>query len=218
MPLLSECGFTSFLQYSPRGTLESSKVSKQVTLCVKNNGTWRIGTDVKPVIPAIVSSLLRHRDDTPVIAECFRGEVIAVPVPGHAPKVAGALWVAEQICLALHASGLVSGVHPLLRRVQRVKKSAGSSDRPTTADHYETINVEPGVLIGRQARLLLVDDVVTRGATFLACTSRIREAYPANAVGAFAIIRTMSEIEVKDMTAPVTGKITMQRNGPHREP
>jgi hypothetical protein len=66
--------------------------------------------------------------------------------------------------------------------------------------------------------LVIVDDVVTRGATFLACEARLREAFPSVPISCFAVVRTMSGVEVDSPIAPASGKITYRGGHLHREP
>lgn len=66
------------------------------------------------------------------------------------------------------------------------------------------------------ARLVLVDDVVTRGATLLACASRLMEAYPSIPVTGFAVARTMSggfDDSIVDLKVPVRGVIRLTESG-----
>jgi len=56
--------------------------------------------------------------------------------------------------------------------------------------------------------MVLVDDVVTRGSTLIACASLLDEALPAADISAFAAVRTMSDLEdVPTMREPCVGMI-----------
>lgn len=80
-----------------------------------------------------------------------------------------------------------------------------------------TIAVGDVLAVGSR-RIVLVDDVVTRGATLLGCASLLMSALPQIEVGAFAAVRTMSSAEIGAMLAPVTGLITYRAGRLHREP
>ncbi len=50
-----------------------------------------------------------------------------------------------------------------------------------------------GTLAAKGDNFVIVDDIVTRGATILGCANRLLEAFPEANVAAFAAIRTMSD-------------------------
>jgi adenine/guanine phosphoribosyltransferase-like PRPP-binding protein len=59
-------------------------------------------------------------------------------------------------------------------------------------------------------RIVLVDDVVTKGATLLAAASLIHAAFPDTRVEAFALVRTLGlQPEVQRIVDPVVGTITL---------
>ncbi len=64
--------------------------------------------------------------------------------------------------------------------------------------------------IHRPARITLIDDVVTLGATFIAAASLVKEEFPESEVRAFALIRTRSLIpEITQIVDPVVGVIAL---------
>ena len=68
-------------------------------------------------------------------------------------------------------------------------------------------------------RIILVDDVVTRGTTFLSAQEVIHKAHPWLEVVGFAAVRTMSFEVVTEPLAPVVGSIALaQRGWGNREP
>jgi hypothetical protein len=88
-----------------------------------------------------------------------------------------------------------------------VRKSAIAppSERPTVQQHYDSFVVK--IVAPAPIQIVLIDDVVTAGSTLLAAASRIAEAYPDASVRAFALIRTMSGLEIDQVVAPATGTI-----------
>ena len=83
--------------------------------------------------------------------------------------------------------------------------------------HYESLAIDPNrPLLGSQHHLVIVDDVVTRGATFFGCYARLEKAYPGIKISCFALIRTMSGGEVDSILSPVAGVIRLSPL--HREP
>ena len=69
----------------------------------------------------------------------------------------------------------------------------------------------PAVTRGLTApeRIVLIDDVVTKGATLLAGASLVRDAFPGVQVDCFALVRTLGlQPEVDQIVDPVVGTIT----------
>jgi len=127
-------------------------------------------------------------------AAFFRPDTVLVPVPGSAAEP-GARWVGQQLAGCLRELGLGQSVQSLLCRRHAVRKSATSPPglRPTVMDHYASFalaGVRPGW--GSPARLVLVDDVITRGRTLLAGAARLREAFPQAEIRGFALLRTLA--------------------------
>ena len=121
----------------------------------------------------------------------FSDDTVLVPVPGSAPiRNNSTPWIGEQICEALATAGLGREVLPIAKRVITVKKSAyqAPSERPTPMDHFESIDVQREVVT--PDKILLVDDVVTKGSTLLGLASRVHDVYPDSEIRAFAMICT----------------------------
>ena len=114
-----------------------------------------------------------------------------VPVPGHSLHHPGALWPSKRIAEALQAAGVGNRVEPCLVRKKPVQKSAWAKpgERPTARMHYESFAVETTLIA--PTSVLLVDDVVTRGATLVGGAARISEAFPdVSSIQAMTIART----------------------------
>lgn len=216
MPLPSEIPFVSFLRYSPRGTSPASKLSQAVMRGIKNDGALPSGARA---IEFAARRLREELPNYPVLTPCFGPHTWLVPVPRSAPLVQGGLWPSRRLCDAIHKEGLVAGVLPAITRASAVVKSAtaAAGQRPDPQKHYDSLAVAPNVnlLVGS---LTIVDDVVTRGATFLACYARLRGVYPETPIHCFAMIRTMSGVEVDSVLDPVAGVISSKNGFLHREP
>ncbi len=69
-------------------------------------------------------------------------------------------------------------------------------------------------MITEPTNILLVDDLVTRRATFLGAASRIAEMYTNTNIKAFAAMRTISNgSEFSDIIDPRNGTIVLLSNG-----
>jgi hypothetical protein len=153
--------------------------------------------------------------------EPFLGpDVVLVPAPRSAPiRDVTTLWPAQRICTQLVAGKLGREVLPCITRTMAVPKSAfaASGERPDASRHYETMAVEVGLMRG--ARIAVVDDIITKGATLLAAASRVQEAFPEAEVRAFALLRTMGLVEeVEKILDPCRGTITLARGEVVRDP
>jgi phosphoribosylpyrophosphate synthetase len=69
-------------------------------------------------------------------------------------------------------------------------------------------------LLPEPSNILLIDDIVTRGATLLGAASRLAEAFPKTKICAFAAMRAItSEKEFDQEYSPVIGKIVLRQQG-----
>lgn len=144
----------------------------------------------------------------------FQPNTILVPTPKSSLMRPDTLWVPERIAKALVNVGLGNAVSSCLFRRVPVPKAARSppSMRPTAARHYETIGIQAG--LSPPDEILLVDDIVTRGATLLGAANRLADAFPQTRIRAFAVIRTISRPDKFNKTFdPRIGTITLRRDG-----
>jgi predicted amidophosphoribosyltransferase len=158
--------------------------------------------------------LTRHE----TLAGLFDCETWFVPVPSSALR-SGSVWAAERLATALHGIGLGKGVWTGLYRGHGVRKSATalSGHRPSVRQHYESFGVTYSGT--PPSRLLLIDDVVTRGRTTFAAALRLHEALPNADIRAFALVRTMGLLpDVTHFFEPCQGVIRWAGGDARREP
>jgi len=157
--------------------------------------------------------------DSPLLSGFFDARDVLVPVPGSAPRASGRLWAAEHLAGALVAAGLGGNAWPGLHRVRAVQRSATAApgERPSVNLHYESFYVEePSV---PPERIVLIDDVVSRGRTLLAAASRVHDTFPRAQVLAFALVRTMGFIpRVEQLLDPCRGEIRWRCGDAFRSP
>jgi hypothetical protein len=202
----SNLAFVSLLQYAPRGTTPLSQASRMVTYTIKNDGFM----GATRVIAHAARRVAEHLNAYPCLQECFGPAVTFVPIPRSSPRRAGFLWPAERICACLLAEGLGREMLPCLERTRPVPRAslAATGQRPTPPDHYDSTRVRSSRRRATPERITLVDDVITRGSSFVGMVPRIREAYPDATIHCFAVVRTVSTGEVPEIFAPTAGTIT----------
>jgi len=151
--------------------------------------------------------------------ELFAREAWLIPVPGCTPALPEST-VAYRLAIALHSLGLARGVWPGIARRVAVTKSATATtgERPTVRQHYESF------AIGRMprpppARIILVDDVITKGRTLFAAAARLRGESSHTDIRAFALVRTMGfRGGVERLLAPCEGYVYWAGGDARREP
>jgi phosphoribosylpyrophosphate synthetase len=68
-------------------------------------------------------------------------------------------------------------------------------------------------------RLLLIDDVVTRGRTLLAAAMRLHEAFPQARISAFALLRTLGfAVDLDALLEPCVGRVRWRAGDAYRNP
>jgi len=115
-----------------------------------------------------------------------------VPAPKSSLTQPDTLWASERIAKALVAEGVGCQVVYCLTRTKPVAKAASCSpsSRPTAQQHYESLTVQGA--LSKPEDIVIVDDIVTRGATLLGCANRLADAFPRCRITAFAAMRTIS--------------------------
>lgn len=183
MSFVSELQVGSLLLY-PKGSSSASASARAfIRYDIKQGKVKRIGQTAKRLTEVLAGSPLE---------ELLGAAGVLVPAPGHAPRFQGGLWVPEQICQALVAVGVGERALALVERWEAVVQSSSGTSaeyRVDPKEHYRTLKVL-GLLEGA-ARFTLVDDVVTRGSTLIACATRLREQFPNAEIRAFALARVV---------------------------
>lgn len=208
---LSQLEFSALLTYTPRGLSRLIGHSKNVMLYLKKDSYVE---DPPILMSQWVAKTILNNLATLEFASFFQPNTILVPTPKSSLMRPNTLWVPERIAKALVKVGLGKEVLSCLFRRTPVPKAARSAPhmRPTTAKHYETIGIHVG--LSPPDEILLVDDIVTRGATLLGAANRLADAFPNTRIRAFAAMRTISNPnEFTKLYDPCVGTITLQPAG-----
>lgn len=208
---LSKLAFGSLLTYSPKGESETSKKSRGWRDHIKRGS-----------VEALKKAADKLQSDLNILpfAGLFKGDVVLVPVPGHAPLSAvDALWVSKRIAEELVLRGLGKSVMACLSRKHSVAKSAYAEKgkRPSVREHYESFEVNRDLTMPQN--IVLIDDVITKGATILAAAWAIKSVYHQAQVSAFALLRTMGFVsDVASVLDPCLGEISFEGEDVARRP
>ncbi len=206
MPFPSKLPFHALLQYSPRGTSKVSVQSRDVCYGIKDDKYYR--QKKQQYIDYFAQGLHDNLERLPSLQVCFGPDVQLIPVPRSAPMQKGSLWPSERICEALIDNGLADNYSPSIERLQRIRRSASSAgNRPNPTEHYKTLGLTTS-LLPTSNTITVVDDVVTRGSTFVAIDRLLREKYPNATIHYFAMVRTVSDGELDKVIQAVEGTIT----------
>jgi hypothetical protein len=208
--------FGSFLTYTPRPTNQAQRLSKNITLTLKEDEF--LPTPQMPISEFLTRELQRSMPSLP-FSDFFKSKPVLVPTPSSSLTKPGTLWVPARLASAMASNGLGASVIESLIRVKPLPKAATSApdSRPTAKDHYESREVQKH--LKELNDILLVDDVITRGATLLGAANRLAEAYPNARVRAFAMIRTISSAsEFIGIQSPARGTVRLVGDQTRRSP
>ncbi len=203
--------FASCYVYSPNGTGAESERSRVLRELLKAGETR--------VLFHYADRVRREFDANASLTAFLGPSSVLVPVPGSAPSRGDDRLITERLAAAFMAEGLGNAIWRGVRRVRRVRKSATAlpGSRPTVAEHYASFAVEPGG--EAPSRIVLVDDVVTKGRTLLAAAARLRESFPTSDVRAFALLRTLGlGQKVERLFDPCVGQIQWRAGDASRTP
>ena len=209
--MIRNISFGSCYVYSPTGQCAVSRRSRLLRALLKAGDAEFLGHYAARVKQEVCAHHL--------FAGYFQATTVLIPVPGSMPQPPGVASVAEQLAAALVEAGLGGVVWSGLKRVRPVRKSATGPGgaRPTVAKHYDSFTVEPRESLPE--RILLVDDVVTKGRTLIAAATRVHEAFPQAPICAFALLRTMGLVaEIAQLVDPCVGQIRWRAGDAHRCP
>jgi predicted amidophosphoribosyltransferase len=205
--LLHNLEFGALLSYTPRGDIKS----KDLMLLLKRDSYVE---DPPILMSQWIAKVIKQYMNTLPFATFFQTNTVLVPTPKSSLMQRETLWVPHRIATALVEVGLGKQIIPYLTRTKAVPKAASSpsNKRPLPAEHYESMEVHQS--LSKPNDIVLVDDIVTRGATLLGAASLLKEVFPNARIRGFAAMRTISNpIDFKNFYDPCIGTIELRDIG-----
>ena len=179
--------------------------ANQHTLALKNNCAHP-NKDM-----SIYDYVARTCTEQNMFSKFFNKNAVLVPVPGSCPHQPGSMWAPELLANAMKKYNLGRSVAACLERTRPVRKSSQSpGNRVLPTEHYDTMAVNS--TIPSPTHILLVDDVITKGSTFLGSAWLLSEAYPDAKIKAFAAVRATNLKNYKKVLSPCTGTIQLTKS------
>jgi len=212
-PTIRSVAFASCYVYAPSGECEVAAKSRSLRSIIK--------AAEPAVVPLYARRVMRQAHLMPSLAEFFRATDVLVPVPACEPSPVSRAYLPDRLAEALVAEGLATSAWKGLLRIHAVTRSATAAPgrRPTVLAHYDSLSVVRGADVPDDARLLLIDDVVTRGRTLLAAAMRLQEAFPQARITAFALLRTVGfKNHLEALLEPCIGRIGWRAGDARRNP
>ncbi len=197
--------FGSLLTYSPRGSTDEEARSRTFMATLKSDGC--LEKEKIPMTEYIAQGIKNNLEKLP-FAHFFKVNPILIPTPSSSHTKPNTLWVPQRLAIALVNNGLGKKVSSCLERTKPLRKShtSSSKDRPKAQEHYDTMAVQKE--LSEPDEILLIDDLITRGSTFVGAAIRLRDAFPNANIRAFAGIKTISKSEnFKKIYHPCIGEI-----------
>ena len=201
--------YASLANYSPRGSDEVSLKSRSVCFAIKN--------DTSDIISKAAQSLAGNKGV--IIKDYFGENPIFIPTPRSSLLQTNALWPALRIIDEMLNAGIAGSKSLLLQRNVAVNKSSTSSPgtRPTVEDHVNSISCSSTSLLPNN--FVLVDDVITKGATLFACAHILKSNFPRATIKTFALIRTQGLVQnINKFVDPSIGDINYNGYSITRKP
>lgn len=207
VPFLSKLEVASLLIYpSTDKTAVGDSARAFIRYNVKEDKTVNTPTGPRGAIEHVAGRVVGYVKGG-VFEKILGGGGVLVPVPRHGLLRPGDLWPAQRICEELRRVGIGESTERCVERVTVVKRSstAKPGERPSVREHYDSLRVKPLLVVPK--RIVLVDDVVTRGATLIAAGSRLEEQFPGVELVAFTYARIERDCTLATLAEMLSPKV-----------
>ena len=204
---VTEIDFGCLLTYSPYGTTDEEARSRTFRAKLKSDGYLE---KEKILMTEYIAKGIKNNLGKLPFADFFKKNTILIPTPSSSLAKANTLEVPQRLATALVNNGLGEKVSLCLERVKPLQKShtSSSANRPKAHEHYETMAVQKE--LSEPDEILLIDDFITRGSTFIGAANRLKDAFPNANIHAFAGIKTITNPKkFRKIYDPCIGKINL---------
>lgn len=194
-----EAEYLTVLRYATRGNNQKDAASRRIKDGIKN---WSL-IDFDKALEQVVSQI--------EVTDFFGETPTFVPIPSSKLSKPNTLHVPLEICNELKKI-YPSEVSNCLTRHIPIEKSSqhfNKDERPTVSRHLESISLNSALIY--TDNIILVDDVLTRGTTSIACAKILNDRYPNKRIAVFALLRPTHELanDVPNFRHIEKGKITL---------
>ena len=215
--LLKSVQFASILAYYPHDDTTKGRSYKNRVLDIKFDKLWNPKGNQVPILQSL-AEILAADERTKEIRAFLGNSVTLIPAPVskaiNVTQLKDSLWVPKRFCEEIIKTGLYTNLSLAIERKSSVKKSAYAKpgERPTITEHFNSLSITDQLITTES--IMVVDDVITKGSTLLACVSKLQEAYPEKRIIALAAIRTLRQPipENESMLQPFIGTIQLQED------
>ncbi|MBI1374554.1 MAG: hypothetical protein GC159_17695 [Phycisphaera sp.] len=202
--------YISLLRYKPRDNSKLGNQCQGIVNAIKNDQALAEGTLASEAIAQVLSQVVKDQTN---LQQVFDGKAALIPIPRSARRSKDALWPSLRIANALCKHGLGSEVLIAVERHKNIRSAHTSGrNRPTVDEHLETLrSCLP--LNAKPRRIILVDDVITKGATAWACRGVLQDEVPAADIITFAAVST--EHPDATLIGPIAIRDGVIQHGPY---
>lgn len=214
LALWPDLEFAALLAWTPDRLARDGEARKARNFIVGLKRDQIIPAAAHPTTAFVVRRLSELRHDLE-FGDWFGPDVALIAMPKSSLMDPGTLWIPGRLVSALAENDLGYRTGCSLKREFAVPKAANSSSahegrRPDV--HFDSLVVE--ACLEAPEEVVIVDDIVTSGASLLGAAARVREALPASRVRGFAVARTQSNAKKFQLLLdPVVGRIQHRPSG-----
>ena len=122
-----------------------------------------------------------------------------VPVPTSQIQQPDSLWPGKRIAEELLEVGVGRRIEFALSRTRTVRRSSQSASEERLKPEEHVASIEATAIRSQSGVITLVDDVVTRGSTMVACAALIQQLMPGATVQGLALARVDRDSDLSDI-------------------
>lgn len=163
----------------------------------------------QPKMAALVSILRRVKLNSPLFQSHLSGDAVAVPIPGSNKYTGKEQWTPYLLSQIIRSIGAASRVEVHVTRSTAIRKSSyqTADNRPTVDEHLETLTLQHSFPLAAGTKIVLVDDLVTKGTVMTAVARMLLAEQPNLDIVGFAVARTDNNTQLNELADVVSPRI-----------